>query len=58
MSEALKDSDQAKATQEKFILEEAQRNAAKERKVTNTKYIPSLFEMDEMTGGWIYKYSE
>lgn len=40
------------------MLEEAQRNAAKERKVTNTKYEPALFEMDELTNSWIYKYSE
>ncbi|XP_067937814.1 oxysterol-binding protein-related protein 8-like isoform X2 [Watersipora subatra] len=58
VSEALKDSDQSRATHEKFLLEEAQRNAAKERKVTNAQYQPALFEMDELTGDWIYKYSD
>lgn len=58
VSEALKESDQAKATQEKFLLEEAQRTAAKERKVTHTTYEPALFEVDSLTGAWIYKYSE
>lgn len=58
VSEALKGSDQEKATQEKFLLEEAQRNASKERKLTNTIYEPKVFEKDVVTGEWIYKYAE
>lgn len=58
VGEALKNSDQDKATHEKWILEEAQRTSAKERKLTNSVYKPELFEEDQFTGDWIYKYSE
>jgi len=58
VGEALKNSDQDKATHEKWILEEAQRTSAKERKLTNSVYKPELFEEDQFTGDWIYKYSD
>jgi len=57
VSEALKNADQTKATEEKYILEEAQRKGAKERKITNTVYVPKHFEQDKL-GDWIYKYAE
>jgi len=58
VGEALRSADQEKATHEKFLLEEAQRNAAKGRKLTNSVHKPALFEVDKMSGNWIYKYSE
>ncbi|KAF6034093.1 OSBPL8 [Bugula neritina] len=58
VGEALRSADQEKATHEKFLLEEAQRNAAKGRKLTNSVHKPALFEVDKMSGNWIYKYSD
>lgn len=46
------------ATQEKFILEERQRQEAKERKAQMIEWIPKLFERDSVTGDWIYKHIE
>ena len=46
------------ATQEKFILEERQRQEAKERKMKMIDWTPDLFERDNITGEWVYKYIE
>ena len=58
MSEAVIKGDQTAATNEKFILEEAQRKATKERKAKLQEWIPKLFERDPLTGDWVYKYAE
>ncbi|XP_013408205.1 oxysterol-binding protein-related protein 8 [Lingula anatina] len=53
---ALLRSDQEMATHEKFILEDAQRKAAKERKALSVEWVPRLFERDPLTNDWVYKY--
>jgi len=53
---------QEKATNEKFILEEAQRKGHKERRETGEEWIPKLFERDPAAPNainrWVYKYRE
>lgn len=58
VTRAIQDRDQNRATQEKFVLEEAQRNAAKERKESNSEWTPKLFRQDPITGAWCYKYAD
>ena len=58
MSEAVVSNDMHSATQEKFILEERQRQEAKERKMKMVEWVPNLFERDNITGEWVYKYIE
>lgn len=48
--------DQFAATEEKTLLEEEQRRAAKERLVKKEKWIPRNFVQDIFTGEWIYKH--
>ncbi|XP_048731335.2 oxysterol-binding protein-related protein 8-like isoform X2 [Ostrea edulis] len=56
VSDAVRISDMHAATQEKYILEERQRNEAKERKAKMLEWIPRLFERDPLTGDWMYKF--
>ncbi|XP_062914516.1 oxysterol-binding protein-related protein 8 isoform X3 [Mobula hypostoma] len=58
VTRAIHNKDQHEATREKFILEEAQRQAAKQRKVKEEEWIPRLFEHDQVTGEWQYKYAD
>ena len=58
MSEAVLNNDMHAATHEKHILEEMQRNEAKERKAKMEEWVPRLFERDCLTGDWIYKALE
>lgn len=58
MSDAVVTSNMHSATQEKFILEERQRQEAKERKAQMLEWVPKLFERDLLTGDWIYRYIE
>ncbi|XP_037949882.1 oxysterol-binding protein-related protein 8 isoform X2 [Teleopsis dalmanni] len=58
VSDAIKREDQIAATEEKTVLEEAQRNGAKERKAMLTNWIPAHFQQDILTGQWIYKYAD
>jgi hypothetical protein len=58
VSAAVIKQDQNAATHEKFILEEAQRKGARERKVKMVEWMPKLFERNDLTGDWIYKYAE
>ncbi|XP_078423753.1 oxysterol-binding protein-related protein 8 isoform X1 [Cetorhinus maximus] len=55
---AIHNKDQNEATSEKFVLEEAQRQAAKQRKAKGEEWIPRLFEQDLVTGDWQYKYAD
>uniref|UniRef100_A0AAY4C701 Oxysterol-binding protein n=1 Tax=Denticeps clupeoides TaxID=299321 RepID=A0AAY4C701_9TELE len=48
--------DQNRATQEKFLLEEAQRKEARER--GGRLWCPRLFTLDSITNEWVYKYTE
>lgn len=58
VTRAINNKDQAEATQEKCVLEEAQRKAAKERKAHDEEWVCRLFEQDPLTGEWNYKYAE
>ncbi|XP_041444530.1 oxysterol-binding protein-related protein 8 isoform X4 [Xenopus laevis] len=55
---AINNKDQTEATQEKFVLEDAQRKAAKERKAKDEDWTCKLFEQDPLTGEWHYKYAD
>ncbi|XP_007561470.1 oxysterol-binding protein-related protein 5 isoform X1 [Poecilia formosa] len=54
VTRAIRDRDQVRATQEKFVLEEAQRTEAKER--GQRPWIPKLFQEDPDTSEWTYKH--
>ncbi|XP_073203396.1 oxysterol-binding protein-related protein 5 isoform X2 [Lepidochelys kempii] len=58
VTSAINKGDQHKATQEKFILEEEQRNASRERKENGTEWKPLLFRHDAATNEWHYKYED
>lgn len=58
VTRAINNKDQTEATNEKFILEEAQRKSARERKAKCEDWIPALFEQDPVTGEWHYRYAE
>ncbi|XP_071954625.1 oxysterol-binding protein-related protein 8-like isoform X3 [Antedon mediterranea] len=58
VAEAIKKGDQTAATHEKYLLEEEQRKGHKERKVKNQEWVPKLFELDEITGDWVYKHMD
>uniref|UniRef100_A0A3Q0T6H2 Oxysterol-binding protein n=1 Tax=Amphilophus citrinellus TaxID=61819 RepID=A0A3Q0T6H2_AMPCI len=54
VTSAIMDRDQVRATQEKFVLEEAQRREARER--GDKPWIPRLFHQDPVTSEWTYKH--
>lgn len=62
VSDAIKVNDQEKATNEKFILEEAQRKGHRERRENGVEWIPKLFERDPAAPNainrWLYKYRD
>lgn len=58
VTKAINNKDQTEATQEKFVLEEAQRKAAKERKAKGEEWLCHLFEQDPITGEWHYKFAD
>uniref|UniRef100_A0A4W6E7K3 Oxysterol-binding protein n=1 Tax=Lates calcarifer TaxID=8187 RepID=A0A4W6E7K3_LATCA len=58
VTRAINNKDQTEATNEKFILEEAQRKSARERKAKCEEWIPALFEQDPITGEWHYRYAD
>ncbi|XP_018621109.1 oxysterol-binding protein-related protein 8-like isoform X4 [Scleropages formosus] len=58
VTRAINNKDQTRATNEKFLLEEAQRKLARERKAKCEAWIPALFEQDPLTGEWHYRYAD
>ncbi|XP_045121267.1 oxysterol-binding protein-related protein 8-like isoform X14 [Portunus trituberculatus] len=58
VSAAIKSDDQTAATEEKTILEEAQRSAANERKVKCEEWVPTYFAQDLVRGVYVYKHSD
>uniref|UniRef100_UPI00398F50FA oxysterol-binding protein-related protein 5-like isoform X2 n=1 Tax=Pristiophorus japonicus TaxID=55135 RepID=UPI00398F50FA len=58
VTRAIKNRDQEQATLEKFILEEAQRKAAKERKEKCEDWVAQLFQQDVATKSWQYKFTD
>uniref|UniRef100_A0A8C5FP05 Oxysterol-binding protein n=1 Tax=Gadus morhua TaxID=8049 RepID=A0A8C5FP05_GADMO len=58
VTRAINNKDQTEATNEKFILEEAQRQAARERKGGGEEWSPALFEQDALSLEWHYRYAD
>ncbi|ELT93091.1 hypothetical protein CAPTEDRAFT_166422 [Capitella teleta] len=58
VSAAVLKQDQTAATNEKFILEDAQRKATRERKAKMLEWMPRLFERNDLTGDWVYKFAD
>ncbi|XP_067902172.1 oxysterol-binding protein-related protein 8-like isoform X5 [Heterodontus francisci] len=58
VTRAIKNRDQEQATQEKFILEEAQRKASKERNEKHEDWVARLFQQDVVTKNWQYKFTD
>ncbi|XP_032063434.1 oxysterol-binding protein-related protein 8 isoform X2 [Aythya fuligula] len=58
VTKAINNKDQTEATQEKYVLEEAQRRSARERKVKGEEWTCKLFDQDSVTGEWHYKYAD
>lgn len=56
VTSAILERDQVRATQEKFVLEEAQRKEAKER--GDKPWVPQLFQQDAVTSEWSYKHTD
>nr|CAD7432463.1 unnamed protein product [Timema monikensis] len=58
VSAAILGDDQIMATEEKTVLEEAQRAAVKERKLKCLEWVPKHFEQDLISGQWVYKHAD
>ncbi|XP_076862694.1 oxysterol-binding protein-related protein 8 isoform X3 [Brachyhypopomus gauderio] len=58
VTRAINNKDQTEATNEKFILEEAQRKSARERKMKCEDWKPLLFDQETATGEWHYRYAD
>ncbi|RXM29120.1 Oxysterol-binding protein-related protein 8 [Acipenser ruthenus] len=58
VTQAIHNKDQMEATNEKYILEEAQRKATRERKAKCEEWKCRLFEQDPITGEWQYRYAD
>lgn len=58
VSKAILKGDQVAATAEKFLLEDAQRTATRERKAKMEEWVPRFFEQNLVTGDWVYKFAE
>uniref|UniRef100_A0AAY4DEY7 Oxysterol-binding protein n=1 Tax=Denticeps clupeoides TaxID=299321 RepID=A0AAY4DEY7_9TELE len=56
VTSAINDRDQNRATQEKFVLEEAQRKEARER--GDKPWTPKLFTLNPQSNDWTYRYME
>uniref|UniRef100_A0A2K6GTN8 Oxysterol-binding protein n=1 Tax=Propithecus coquereli TaxID=379532 RepID=A0A2K6GTN8_PROCO len=56
VTRAISKGDQHKATQEKFALEEAQRQRTRERQQSLMPWKPQLFHLDPATQEWRYRY--
>lgn len=56
VSEAVVKQDMHTATAEKYVLEEKQRQEAKERSRTGLEWVPKLFTLEPGSGKWVYKY--
>uniref|UniRef100_A0A0K8VYP2 Oxysterol-binding protein n=1 Tax=Bactrocera latifrons TaxID=174628 RepID=A0A0K8VYP2_BACLA len=58
VSLAIRSDDQVGATEEKTVLEEAQRNSAKERKALSIEWMPVHFNFDPIITQWVYNYAD
>jgi hypothetical protein len=55
---AIRQNDQISATSEKTLIEDEQRNLARERKVKGIEWHPQLFCLDAVTKEWTYIHTE
>ncbi|KAL1492770.1 hypothetical protein ABEB36_010969 [Hypothenemus hampei] len=58
VSAAIRRDDMNAATEEKTLLEEAQRARSKERKAKCEEWLPVHFQQDLKSGQWVYKHSD
>ncbi|KHJ49486.1 hypothetical protein D918_00613 [Trichuris suis] len=58
VSEAIRASDQTKATEEKTKIEDAQRQRARELASLGEAYEPHVFEFDSLSGQWLYRHAD
>ena len=58
VTKAIDNQDQVGATEEKTVLEQAQREAAKELKEKGAVHVPRLFQYDPATECYTYKHAE
>ncbi|XP_054097185.1 oxysterol-binding protein-related protein 5 isoform X1 [Callithrix jacchus] len=58
VTRAIRNGDQHRATQDKFALEEAQRQRARERQESLTPWKPQLFHLDPVTQEWRYRHED
>ncbi|XP_077518041.1 oxysterol-binding protein-related protein 8 isoform X3 [Amblyomma americanum] len=58
VSAAIVRGDQVAATEEKTILEEAQRRSTKERQARMEPWVPRFFIQDLLTGDYLYKHAD
>lgn len=58
VSAAIARDDQQAATEEKTVLEQSQRQSAKERKAMCVEWVPSYFQQDIVTGQWHYRHAD
>ncbi|XP_046300854.1 oxysterol-binding protein-related protein 5 isoform X2 [Marmota monax] len=56
VTRAIHEGDQHRATQEKCVLEEAQRQRTREHQQGLTPWTPQLFHLDPLTHKWRYRY--
>ncbi|MEE6499398.1 hypothetical protein FKM82_003436 [Ascaphus truei] len=56
VTSAINEYETHQATDEKYILEDAQRKAARDRKESNAEWSPQLFLYDEVLKEWHYNY--
>jgi hypothetical protein len=55
VSDAIAHNDQTRATEEKFVLESAQRRDAKVRAEQNIDYVPKLFKPTDQDCYFVYR---
>jgi len=58
VTQAIENEDQVAATEEKTILEEAQRSATRERQAICEDWVSKYFSQDPISGVYLYKHSD
>ncbi|XP_046734821.1 oxysterol-binding protein-related protein 8 isoform X3 [Diprion similis] len=58
VTHAINNDDQVAATEAKTVLEEAQRERARERKLQGLEWVPKYFVQDIISGNWMYRHAD
>ncbi|XP_046589056.1 oxysterol-binding protein-related protein 8 isoform X3 [Neodiprion lecontei] len=58
VTQAINNDDQVAATEAKTVLEEAQRERARERKLQGLEWVPKYFVQDIISGNWMYRHAD